>query len=328
MDEALEHQAVCAPDDCPLVGDGARRPLQYGEGLMLNHPEDHSTDLPAFETSDQVAEEEEDSSAGKASARFISEVQNTIKTLEEAQRHESSNAQNRNEPGHDSPPFECPGCDETFADNIDLLVHAGAHNRSVESYVGRQRCFQAGRTQTVRGHFLEASGIDRITNLPCVTCVHHQDFGEPVVMQKVVSLKRSQHTQTTSREEHKSSLAELARRGHELRLKYDNQSDTAANAEHPILQEQPPKLEAPVREVHTRLLAESEQSAQAAYSQGLQVAMQHELDALELQEALIAARKKELQAKMSQLVVETSSGESRIPILHRSLLGRGKHVRW
>jgi hypothetical protein len=52
---------------------------------------------------------------------------------------------------------------------------------------------------------------------------------------------------------------------------------------------------------HARQLAESTQRTQAAYDQGLQEAMQQEFEALEVQEVSIAARKMELQAKMSKL---------------------------
>jgi hypothetical protein len=71
-------------------------------------------------------------------------------------------------------------------------------------------------------------------------------------------------------------------------------------ARRPLQYDQPTELEIPMREKHARLLTESVERTQAVYERGLQEATQNELDELEVQEALIAARKKELQAKLSK----------------------------
>jgi hypothetical protein len=217
--------------------------------------------------------------------------------------------QNGGGPGHtahyDSPSFDCPECDETFEDNLDLLLHAGAHSSDVKPHVGCERCVQAGRIQTLRGHFLGASGIGRIAGLPCVTCSQHQNDVEPVVMQNVQPIRRSK-TQAISRARHNIRQRDLARRGNEMSLRQEKQIHTAASANvSGTRQEQTTGREVRVREEHTRLMAESVKITQTAYNQGLQVAMQHELEALEVQEALIAARKEDLQLKMTKLEIET-----------------------
>jgi hypothetical protein len=162
---------------------------------------------------------------------------------------------------------------------------------SVEPHVPCVRCIRAGRTQTNTGRSLEVLGFTRLLSLPCMECAQsmllrqQQDFAEPV---------------TTSQEKEELRQEDQAQRDNEINLMFEIDFDMAASASHPIRDKRPTGRERSIREKHAHQLAESTQRTQAVYDQGLQEATQQESEALEVQEALIAASKMELQAKMSK----------------------------
>jgi len=228
------------------------------------------------------------------------------------------------------PHLKCLNFEVTFATRSALDSHVDHMGTDSDA-----ACSQAGGDQTTLGaYILAAHSINQHPKLTCQhcgeTCQTQQKLDEHIATAHIegTNNKATQILQTTKHQQEKEqalSADEDAQYLYQMRLADENwaleasmRTSQAEQAARKALPAAVDKLALRIEELFegtkrshdelARLVAESvrhQKEMQAAHDQRQQEAMQHEMDALNVQEALIAARKKGLQAKMSKSRFET-----------------------
>ena len=218
-----------------------------------------------------------------------------------------------------APLLKCPKCEVTFANQLELDNHVMGSNAA---------CGQACGDQTTLGaYILAAHSVDQDLKLPCKhcheTCPTQQKLDEHIAIAHSDSTKATGVFEATKKQkakEHALSVDEDAHHRYQMRLADDewaleaslptSQAEQAArkalSAAIDGLAYRIEKLAESTNTSHNELIrlfsksVQQQKEIQAAHGQRQKEAMQTELEALDVQAALIAARRKELLAKMSK----------------------------
>jgi hypothetical protein len=216
-----------------------------------------------------------------------------------------------------APLLKCPKCEVAFATQLELDNHVMGSNAA---------CGQACGDQTTLGaYILAAHSVDQDLKLPCKhcheTCPTQQKLDEHIAIANSDSTKATGVFEATKKQqakEHALSVDEDAQRRYQMRLADDEWALEASSLTPQAEQAARKALSAAIDGLAYRIekLAEStntshnelirlfsksvqqQKDIQAAHGQRQKEAMQNELEALDVQAALIAARRKELLAKM------------------------------
>jgi hypothetical protein len=216
-----------------------------------------------------------------------------------------------------APILECPKCEATFANQLELDNHVMGSNAA---------CGQACGDQTTLGaYILAAYSVDQDLKLLCKHCDEicptQQKLDEHIAIAHSDNTKATGVFEATKKQqakEHALSAGEDAQHKHQMRLgdemwaleassltpQAEQAARKALSAAIDGLAYRIEKLAGSTKTSHNELIrlfsksVQQQKEIQAAHGQHQKEAMQNELEALDVQAALIAARRKELLAKM------------------------------
>lgn len=237
-------------------------------------------------------------------------------------------AQDGDAPGHAAVDtaslVKCSMCEVTFANQLEFNNHTMANT----STGAKATCGRAGGDQTTLGaYILAAHSFDQDQTLPCNHCgeicptqqklVYHiaNEHSDDNAAARALKADEKQQAEkdTLSMNEDSQHIFQMRLADEKWALEESLCTSQAEQAARKALPDAIDKLTYRIEKLtesttssHNELVrlfsesAQQQKDIQVAHGHRQKEAMQNELEALDLQEALIAARKKELLAKMSK----------------------------